>query len=322
MKAYLGIDGGGTSTRSVLVSETGKVLGRAVVGPSNVQQVSVEKLFENLQLLVDLTFVDIPDSIDYVCSCFGLAGAASAENKQEIREMLATLTPVPSETPILTCDAHIALVGALANRPGLILIAGTGSICLACDAEGGTYRTGGWGPVHDDLGSGSWIGRQAMKAVFQEYDGRLESGPWQHTVLSSLQCASIEDLLVKVKNDEIANPQISALAPTVIQLAQTGNESAEAILQEAAEELARVVVVTHQKSMLGVTPLVLMGGLLERSDSFRGRVARALELANPEIVIKKRLMAPIVGAVVVACNKSQDGLPAELEQALRAEQTN
>ncbi|MGC6424876.1 MAG: N-acetylglucosamine kinase [Lentimonas sp.] len=321
MKAYLGIDGGGTRTRSLLVSETGEVLGRAVVGPSNVQQVSMENLLENLQLLMDLTFVDLPKDVEYISSCYGLAGAASTENKKEIRKMLVNLKPVPTEKPTLISDAHIALIGALANRPGILLVAGTGSICLGRDEFGDIHRTGGWGPMYDDLGSGSWIGQQAIMAAFQEHDGRRPSGPWQRSILGHLHCASIEDILVKVKNGEISNSQVSALAPTVIQLAQSGNEAAEAILNHAADELVRAVVVTHEKTKLGIAPLILMGGLLEKSESFRARFTRTLELANPDIMIKKRLMTPIVGAVVLACKESKEGLPAELEQALRAELT-
>lgn len=319
MKAYLGIDGGGTRTRSLLVSETGEILGRAVVGPSNVQQISMDNLFENLQLLMDQTFVDLPDDIEYISSCFGLAGAASAENKEEIRQMLVNLTPVPSEKPILTSDAHIALIGALANRPGLMLIAGTGSICLGRDAEGHTHRTGGWGPRYDDLGSGSWVGQEAMRATFQEFDGRCPSGPWQRNILGRLHCATIEELLVKVKHSEISNAQVAALAPVVIQLADTGVKSAEAILSRAVDELVRAVTVTHRKTKLSVAPLILMGGMFDKSESFRRRLKRGLELANPEIVIMQRLMLPIVGAVVVACKKSQDGLPTALEKVLRAE---
>lgn len=319
MKAYLGIDGGGTRTRSLLVSEKGEVLGRAVVGPSNVQQVSMENLFDSLQLLLDQTFVNLPEDLEYISSCFGLAGAASAKNKDEIREMLINLTPVPSEQPILTSDAHIALIGALANRPGLMLIAGTGSICLGRDANGVTHRTGGWGPSYDDLGSGSWIGQQAMQATFQEYDGRRAAGPWQRNVLSRLHCSSIEELLSKMKIGEISNPNISALAPMVIQLAQGGVDSAEEIVNGAVRELVRAVVVTHQKSKLDKAPLILMGGILEKSEIFSARFAKALEEAAPDIQIHKRLMAPIIGAVVVACKKSQDGLPKELEKALRAE---
>ena len=319
MRAYLGIDGGGTRTRSLLVSETGDILGRAVSGPSNVQQVSMEALHDNLQMLLDQTFTDLPGDIEYISSCFGLAGAASAKNKDEIRDILVSLTPVPSETPILTSDAHIALIGALANRPGLMLIAGTGSICLGRDADGVTHRTGGWGPAYDDLGSGSWIGQQAMQATFQEYDGRSASGPWQRNVLSRLHCESIEELLSKMKIGEISNPHVAALAPMVIQLAQAGVETAEDIVDRAVQELVRAVVVTHRKSKLVKAPLILMGGLLEKSEIFRARFAKALEETAPDIQIHKRLMAPIIGAVVVACKKSQDGLPFELEKALRAE---
>jgi N-acetylglucosamine kinase-like BadF-type ATPase len=319
MKAYLGIDGGGTRTRSLLVSETGDIHGRAVSGPSNVQQVSMETLRGNLQQLLDQTFTDLPDDIEYISSCFGLAGAASAKNKDEIRDILVSLTPVPSESPILTSDAHIALIGALANRPGLMLIAGTGSICLGRDAEGRTHRTGGWGPAYDDLGSGSWIGQQAMQATFQESDGRRPEGPWQRHVLKRLRCNSMEELLCKVKTGEISNPHVAALAPMVIQLAQAGISAADDILDRAIQELVRAVTVTHHKAKLGPAPLVLVGGLLEKSELFRDRLTTALQAAAPAVQVQKSLMAPIVGAVVVACKKSHDGLPKELEQALTAE---
>ncbi len=319
MKAYLGIDGGGTRTRSLLVSESGDILGRAVAGPSNVQQVSMDALHGNLQQLLDQTFADLPDHIEYISSCFGLAGAASAKNKDEIRDILVSLTPVPSESPILTSDAHIALIGALANRPGLMLIAGTGSICLGRDADGLTHRTGGWGPAYDDLGSGSWIGQQAMQATFQESDGRRPSGPWQRNVLKRLRCNSIEELLCKVKTGEISNPHVAALAPMVMQLAQAGVDAAEGILDRSIQELIRAVTVTYRKSKLGAAPLVLVGGLLEKSELFRERLTAALKVEEPKIQIQNSLMTPIVGAVVVACKKSNDGLPKELEKALTAE---
>ncbi|MFQ3270017.1 MAG: glucosamine kinase [Lentimonas sp.] len=319
MRAYLGIDGGGTRTRSLLVSETGDILGRAVAGPSNVQQVSIDTLRGNLQVLLDQTFTDLPDDIEYISSCFGLAGAESAQNKDEIRDILVSLTPVPSEQPILTSDAHIALIGALANRPGLMLIAGTGSICLGRDTDGHTHRTGGWGPAYDDLGSGSWIGKQAMQMTFQESDGRRPTGPWQRNVLKRLRCASIEELLCKVKTGEIINPHVAALAPMVIQLAQAGVSAADDIINRGVEELIRAVIVTHRKSKLGDTPLVLVGGVLEKSGFFRERLTTALNATEPKIKIQKSLMSPIVGAVVVACKKSNDGLPKELEKALTAE---
>ncbi|MGJ8651800.1 MAG: N-acetylglucosamine kinase [Opitutaceae bacterium] len=319
MKAYLGIDGGGTRTRSLLVSEEGEILGRAVVGPTNVQQVGMPELFDTLQELMDKTFVDLPENVEYISSCFGLAGAASAENKDEIRELLVNLTPVPSETPILTSDAHIALIGSLANRPGLMLIAGTGSICLGRDVENLTHRTGGWGPAYDDLGSGSWMGQKAMQYAFQESDGRRPSGPWHRQVLRHLRCATNEELLCKIKTGEVSNPEVAGLAPIVIQLAETGLESADSIVEGAIQELVRAVLVTHKKSKLAKAPLILVGGLLDKSESFRERFIAALQKAEPMIFVQKRLMASIVGAVVVACKKSHDGLPEALEKVLTAE---
>ncbi|MDP4693241.1 MAG: hypothetical protein NWS00_01740, partial [Opitutales bacterium] len=129
----------------------------------------------------------------------------------------------------------------------------------------------------------------------------------------------IEELLCKVKTGEISNPDVSTLAPMVIQLAETGVSDADDILNRAAQELVRAVVVTHRKSKLKKAPLILMGGLLDKSEFFRKKLIDTLQVAEPAVHIQKRLMSPIVGAVVVACKKSNDGLPPELEKVLVAE---
>ena len=322
MRAYLGIDGGGTHTRSLLISESGQVLGRATTGPSNVQQMSMQALRYNLHQLLDQTFINLPDNIECIAACCGLAGADSAQNKDEIHDTLVRLMPVPSETPILTSDAHIALVGALANRPGLMLIAGTGSICLGRDADGITHRTGGWGASFDDLGSGYWIGQRAVQMTFQESDGRQPLGPWQRNVLKLLSCNSIEQLLCKLRTGEINNSHVAALAPLVLELSQAGDSVAADILSHAVRELVTTVSVTYAKVKLRTAPLVLMGGLLDKSECFREQLSAAIQIEQPEIQLQKRMMSPIAGAVVVACNQSNNNLSKQLEQALINMQTD
>jgi N-acetylglucosamine kinase-like BadF-type ATPase len=318
MRAYLGIDGGGTHTRSLLISESGHILGRAVTGPSNVQQISSQALRGTLQQLLDQTFINLADEIECVASCFGLAGAASAHNKNDIRDILGSLIPVPSEPPILTSDAHIALVGALGDCPGLMLVAGTGSICLGRDADGIIHRTGGWGAAFDDLGSGYWIGRQAVQMTFQESDGRQPSGPWQSNVLKLLSCNTTEHLRCKLKTGEIHNSDVAALAPLVIQLSQQGVSAAVEILNHAVRELVSAISTTCVKVKLRPAPLILVGGLLEQSKLFRDQLSAALKIEVPDIQIQKSLMSPIAGAVVVACKESNNNVPNELEQALIA----
>jgi len=318
MRAYLGIDGGGTHTRSLLISETGNILGRAVVGPSNVQQISSQALRSTLQQLLNLTFINLPDEIESIASCFGLAGAASAHNKEDIHATLGSLIPVPSEPPKLTSDAHIALVGALGDCPGLMLAAGTGSICLGRDANGIIHQTGGFGAVFDDLGSGFWIGRKAVQMSFQESDGRRPSGPWQSNVLRLLSCNTIEQLQCKLKTGDINNSHVAALAPMVMQLSLEGVSVAADILNNAVRELVAVISTTYGKVKLRTAHLVLVGGLLEQSELLRDQLSAALKIEEPEIQIQKSLMCPIAGAVVIACQESNNSVPNELEQALIA----
>src|SRR5207237_9144432 len=81
-------------------------------------------------------------------------------------------------------DAEIALYGATGGAPGLVLIAGTGSICCGRNARGKRVCAGGWGPLAGDEGGGSWLARRALQAVAQASDGR---GP--DTALSQAACA-------------------------------------------------------------------------------------------------------------------------------------
>jgi N-acetylglucosamine kinase-like BadF-type ATPase len=279
----------------------------------------LEALRENLQILLDQTFRNVPHHIEYISACFGLAGAASAGNKDRIRNILVSLAPVPSAPPILTSDAHIGLVGALDNRPGLMLIAGTGSICLGRDAEGCIHRTGGWGAAYDDLGGGYWIGRQAVQANFQEFDGRRQLGPWQRNVLPRLRCSSMEELLGKIKTGEITNSHVAALAPMVVELAQAGVIEADEIISHAILALSRLVTVTHRKTKLTTAPLVLVGGLLENSVFFRNRLVAALQIQGPKITLQQGLAPAVVGAVMLASQQLKDGPTLELEKVIAAE---
>ena len=155
MAYYLGIDGGGTKTRCVLADET-TVLAKAMTGGSNIVRLGEKQAREALHTAVRQVCGTANISPDHIRAiCIGAAGAARPEIAAQIRSILAELIPDTAPTRIAVVgDTEIALEAAFGAGPGVIAIAGTGSIVYGRDAAGHTARAGGWGFAVSDEGSG------------------------------------------------------------------------------------------------------------------------------------------------------------------------
>src|SRR4051794_27328742 len=172
-KVLLGVDGGGTKTRAVITDSRHGVLGEAIAGPSNPLRVGFEIAFANIKEAAEKACAAAGvEIVDIVSAEIGLAGVRRPDIRKKMYETLADLGIESLE--ILT-DADIALYGATEGRPGMVIIAGTGSICCGINSQNRRAFTGGWGPLAGDEGSGSWIARRALQAVAQASDGRGEA---------------------------------------------------------------------------------------------------------------------------------------------------
>jgi N-acetylglucosamine kinase-like BadF-type ATPase len=118
---------------------------------------------------------------DLVAAEIGLAGAGRKELRARMREALTTVGIADIE---VVTDADIALYGATDGAPGIVVIAGTGSICCGVNARGKRFVAGGWGPIAGDEGGGAWIARRALRAIAHAADGR---GP--KTALTAAACS-------------------------------------------------------------------------------------------------------------------------------------
>ena len=159
---YLGIDGGGSKTSCLIGDET-SVLGTGTGGASNVVRVGEAQARESLASAIRqaCTVANLnPSQISSVC--VGLAGAARTEISELVKRIVSEL--VPGKVKVVG-DNVIALEAAFGGGPGVIVIAGTGSIAYGRNREGQTARAGGWGFAISDEGSGHWIGRTAVAAA-------------------------------------------------------------------------------------------------------------------------------------------------------------
>src|ERR1700691_2065666 len=194
MAFYLGIDGGGTKTRCVLGNETA-VLATAVSGGSNVVRLGEAQAREALHAVVRQVCATAKVSADQLQAvCIGAAGAARPEVAAKLRSILAEINPRFTVHIEVGGDTVLALEAAFGSGPGVIAIAGTGSIVYGRDAAGHTARAGGWGFAISDEGSGQWIGRRAISAITDALDENRETA-LVAPVLQAWKIQTIDELV-------------------------------------------------------------------------------------------------------------------------------
>lgn len=300
----LGVDGGGTKTRAVVVDVAQRVLGEGIAGPSNPLRVGVGSAAVAVKEAVDLACAAARvRRTDIVAAEVGLAGVRRAELRERTREALGVLG-IPS-LEVVT-DADIALFGATDGKPGLVIIAGTGSICCGIDGRGKHVCAGGWGPVAGDEGSGSWIARRALQAVARASDGRGRETRLVAAACDYFNVASPDDLSTAIYAPSMTNDRIAGFGRSVVEAARARDAAAREIVQEAGRELGAAAVAVVER--LGMErerfPIGYVGGVFSAGnlvlEPLRKAVARAAPYAH--------LAPPVVAPAEAAARMARDNL--------------
>src|SRR6185503_1169497 len=153
-RAVVGVDGGGTKTRAVILASDFSILGEGLSGASNPLRVGIAGAATAIREAIDRACETAQlRRTDLIAAEIGLAGARRRELNARMREALVGLQ---IGEIVVVGDADIALYGASEGEPGVIVIAGTGSICCGVNARRKTICAGGWGPIAGDEGAGAW----------------------------------------------------------------------------------------------------------------------------------------------------------------------
>ncbi len=270
---YLGIDGGGSKTLAIVVNERGEEIGRGQAGSSNHTGVGVPRAVQNIYTAFIQAKESLGPQAQMQKAWLGLAGVDRLADQQ----MLAAHVQSLASTVHVTNDAELAL-SALPTTVGVVLIAGTGSISLGRNSQGQTTRSGGWGHILGDEGSGYALGHQALRAAVRAADGRGPQTLLLERILQLWQLQQADDIIGEVYgNDDKA--KIARLSSCVFQAEQDGDLIAHEIIQHNLDEL--VLVVRAVGTKLGFTaqyplPLALSGGLLLNEIPFQIRFLEQL----------------------------------------------
>jgi len=297
MKQVLGIDGGGTHTRAVLADDGGRILSIATGASINPRHHDREVLRGRLEELV-LAARGNHGAID--AAFLALGGVSTAADAAEVQALTREVPALAGARITVDNDASAALSGGLAGRPGMVLIAGTGSACLGIAADGRRWWCGGWEAFADDAGSAYWMAVEAVRCAVRQEDGRLPASALHDLVFRRWDLAEPRALAERLSRPDVDRAAVAALAPHVLALASTDPQAA-LIVERAADELARLVAVTAGRTF-GDDPcdLIFTGGLANSGPPFTPMlIARIAELA-PSVRVVSPELPPVLGAVLEA----------------------
>ncbi len=293
----VGVDGGGSKTLVRVADDRGTEIMTVEAGPSAVRPGEVERSSATIGAAVrDALAAGGMSHVMPKVLCVGVAGVGREPERQALWQSLVSADL--AEEVVVHSDATIALDDAFAEGPGILLIAGTGSIAYGRGPTGARGRSGGWGPVFGDEGSGSWLGRRALSIVTAAHDGREPETALTGAVLTATQVEQVEGL---VSWAAAATPaMLASLAPAVASTAEAGDLRANALLSIAAEELA-LHVRALARQLFGdeqaAAPLAFAGGLLTRGTLLRKRLEHRLKSAVPGAQLRAEEVIPVRGAV-------------------------
>jgi N-acetylglucosamine kinase-like BadF-type ATPase len=296
----LGVDGGGTKTHAVILNSKQQIVGEGIAGPSNPLRVGIEKatlaIHEAVNRACQSACIELKD---ITAAEFGLAGVRQSDMRRRMRE---ELRPLGINSVEVVTDAQIALFGGTGGKPGIVVIAGTGSVCYGMNALGKRACAGGWGPLAGDEGSGSWIARRALQMIAKASDGRGSETILKEAAFKYFKVSNTDDLIVAIYKPTMTNDRIAGFCRLVIQAAKDGDEVARKIIREAGEELAQAVIaVLKSLDMKNVRAhIAYVGGVFAAEELVLDPLREAIKQVAPRAFLAPPLLTPAEAAAHMA----------------------
>jgi N-acetylglucosamine kinase-like BadF-type ATPase len=311
----LGVDGGQSSTRTVLASAGGEILGACRTGPCNHihEAGGLERQYAALHegMLGAFAVAGLaPQRV--AVACLGLTGSG---HRPTVEAALA------AERLMLLGDMDIAFAGAIPDLIGTAVIAGTGAIAQGRDASGTVHRTGGWGHLAGDEGGGYDVGVRALRAIYRAVDGRGPQTALTDRLLAHYHARDVRHLRELIYRPSTTRTHIAASASTVAEAAAAGDAVAIGLLREAALALAELVngVLDALDTSAGRSVTVL-GGLAAAGPPLLEPLAEAVRARHPTAHLTPPRFDAVRGALILALRELgvEHVSPAHLQQLDRA----
>jgi len=308
----IGVDGGGTKTIAALADLKGKILKIAKSGPSNLRNVGLKVAVANISEAILKVIEGIGEK--EIFSIFIALAAIEEEFKSEKEKIKREILKNPKISKVLknpersrrieiVSDQIAAFKSGTDEKDGLVLIAGTGSVCHGWKGNH-EAKAGGWGWANDE-GSGFWAGQKGYQAIFKDLDERKERTKITKLLFKEWKLKNKEDFLKKIySKDSIL--QVSLISRIIDKAAKKGDEIAISIMKESAKELALVAISVIKKLNFEKQkfPLVLVGSMF-KSKIVLNTVKREIKKIAPKVEFIFPKEEPVIGAIKLAIEQLQ-----------------
>ncbi|BAB67463.1 BadF/BadG/BcrA/BcrD ATPase family protein [Sulfurisphaera tokodaii] len=285
MMIIVGVDAGGTKTKAVAYDCEGNFIGEGSSGPGNYHNVGLTRAIENIKEAVKIAAKGEADVVG-----MGVAGLDSKFDWENFTPLASLIAP----KVIIQHDGVIALFAETLGEPGVVVIAGTGSVVEGYNGKE-FLRVGGRGWLLSDDGSAYWVGRKALRKVLKMMDGLENKTILYNKVLKTINVKDLDELVMWSYTSSCQIDLVASIAKAVDEAANEGDTVAMDILKQGAELLASQAVYLARK--IGTNKVYLKGGMF-RSNIYHKFFTLYLEKEGIISDLGKR--SPEIGAVILA----------------------
>lgn len=316
MDIVLGVDGGQSHTEAVVADLDGRVLGRGRGGPSNhveapggrerLHHAIAESVGSALREAGGRTLAETT----FVAAHCAMTGEADFKH-----EIIGTL--VRADSLDVAHDAPAALAGATGGRPGIVILAGTGSVAFGEGPDGRVARAGGMGYVFGDEGSAFGIAREALRASMRALDSGERPSPLGEALAQRFDVDDLRSMPMRFYNHKVTRDEVAAAARDVLEAADAGDPLATAVVAAGATALIDLVTQVAGRLDMPAADVRFAGGMF-RHVPYRMRCERLLRERLPEARAGRPLLGPAEGAVLLALRVAGRQVDAPVLEALGA----
>ncbi len=311
MNYFIGLDGGGSNTRAVLVD---------CFSYRTIEEITVDRGSnlsdspEPVHVLYELVIKIIEKSSVSYDSIIGIGiGVASSNNKKRRDEVFQKFKSIGlSDRVIILNDADAAYEVCCLSKKQILVTIGTGIICLSKGDENKTIVTAGKGHHNGDIGSGYWIGNKLLVSIaMRDKDVPYEDfQECRELVCDFFSLSNIENIIVDLGSDKDKVKKIASIAKGVIGLANDGNQLALNIIQEATFNASEYIIQLADILRLEKKRIVLAGnGSIISSNFYRKLLNECLEFNFSEVIWTFSSLPSSYGACIVSARANNKYLP-------------
>jgi len=294
VKLYAGIDAGQSGTTAVVGDASGAVLGRGQAGPADevAQDAASTRLHDALSgaLRAAVAQAGLDPATRFAAVVAGISGYEG--------RVYGKVPELPADALTLMHDAPVAHAGALGGEPGVVVIAGTGSVAYGVNEAGDTLTAGGWGYLFGDEGSAFWIARETLARAMRAED-RGKKDACVESLLRYFELPSLRAIARAFYTNRVSRDRVAAFARELLQTALREGGDADTLCGEAANALAGLAASTAGRLGMEAPAVAVIGGLMNDS-AFRQRTYEALRKSFGRVTVVEPKGDPATGALLLA----------------------